>query len=328
MSNIWRREPSGRIVSRNLLPLPNKGVSNIIANAVFEVTAPPATNNYTLSANPRSYSLGGVSATLTKVKSLLSSPGTYSTAGSIATITKVAAKILIAESSSYVVSLDSYSLTLFPVTFISPVAINVTLFADKSEYLVSGKPLAMTKVSKRTLSCLPESYVLNGKDITFEIRNPTLKAFSGSYALLGSPADLLKPRTIIWSLDSGVYVYAIEDYILKGLEAVCVLNRRFITLPTSYSIIGYKANDPDVILEPSSYSIFGSATELRLIRYLTPELLEYSILGSHARMSQQYQYPQPQFVLKDTNSRRATPLKSPASWLSRIPTRLAGSKQP
>ena len=207
--------------------------------------------------------------------------------------------ILNAESGVYSLSLD-YLLTGFPVTFRAPEVRKLDLQAEVADFSVQGFSASCTYTIPRTFSVENASYSLAGSDLSVVRSVCVLEAEKSDYTVAGSEALLLKPCNLVCVADSFALTLYIEDYILEMFDAATLVLRTFNAPSAEYTYTGFIANDPVLASDPSEYSISGTEASVLATRYSYPEEFSYTLDMYLARMSQQAQYPRPEFVLYDT----------------------------
>lgn len=271
-----------------------------------------------------SYTLTGSSAYLLKASHyrLQSAAGSYSFSGKdISTAIKVPPVALLSPSSytligyasfsvrsriinfntspgAYSYSLD-YSLQGYAATLTAPIVRQINLIADSANLSLIGSSVSLNKFVPIILNAAVGSYPLAGEDISVVRLVSLLDSAKGSYQVSGSDALLVKPRNLVLSADSFVLSWSLDDYILEMFEAATLVLRTYVAPYISYNLTGYVANDPILSLEPALYRVDSAESYLISTRYLYSDQSAYNADFVVARLSQQYQYPKPEFVAAD-----------------------------
>jgi hypothetical protein len=202
--------------------------------AVFSLTADPATYalsgvnaslvaTYIVSADPGAYTYTGVAATLNTTFIVSADPGTYVLNGVAAT--------LVAPTESISADPGAYTLTGVAIT---P---HITMSADPGTYVVSGADaltlgrfadtaapgsytlsgIATTLSADMSLSLDPGTYVLSGANATLSARDLSITGDPGSYVLSGADANLMAMGIMIFPTPLIIVVSAsTEDPLLLG----------------------------------------------------------------------------------------------------------------
>lgn len=232
--------------------------------------------SYTLTAEPGSYSVSGVDATLTYSGSggggltLAAEAGSYALTGTAADL--LHGRVVVPDAGSY--ALTGSAAALLKTSLLTAEAGTYAVTGTDAD-LLRGYPLAANQ----------GSYTLTGTDASL-LRGYPLTAEAGSYSLTGTDAGLFYGREL--AADGGVYV-------LTGTAAGLVHARILSADAGSYSLSGTDAalnysgsGDKTLTAEAGGYSLAGTAANLVHAYVLAADAGSYSLTGAAALLLRGY----------------------------------------
>ena len=244
--NIWRRQPSNRLVAADLLKK-TQGISQLVADDFFEVSAGAV--DYSITAQKGTFALTGVAAAIARNRTLTATAGSYALSGIAATLARN--KKLTATAGSYTLSGVNATLTYTP-------SVGYTLTALAGSYALTGK--AATVSRNKTLAASAGSYTLSGVNASLT-KSKLITAGAGSYALSGQSALLGYLAAHKLTANAGAYV-------LTGVNATLskVVAYELTALAGSYTLAGANAT-----LEYASGQVIGRRFKTYAKAYLKRE---------------------------------------------------------
>jgi len=183
-----------------------------IPRRIFVPVSAGGATTYTLTAQPGSYSLTGISATLLKSKLITAQTGSYTYTGNTATLTFVpntAVYTLTAQTGTYNYSGTSASISR-----------HRNLTASSGAYNINGQQVTITRTTLTpvyTLTALPGSYSLSGSVATI-LKHRSLTAQTGAYTYMGNTVTISKYTPGATTLVKYLNVLTGELLILKQLS--------------------------------------------------------------------------------------------------------------
>lgn len=216
----------------------------------------------TLAADPSSYALSGVAASLERGRKTVAATGSYALTGQAATLRL--GKRLIAAASSYVLNGSDAVGERGRKTV-----------AAAGSYALAGQA-AFAELGRKTVSA-PGSYALTGQTATLR-HTKKLVAAPGVYALSGQVAGVLHG----WKT-----VVAAGVYSLVGQDATTEKGQFLAVEAGGYVLTGQDAaleHGWRVVAEPGAYVMSGQVATLFHARSLLAEVGSYELLGQEASL--------------------------------------------
>lgn len=239
-----------------------------LARRNWTVSAGGGATQYSLTADPGSYTITGTAASLKVSRKVSADSGTYAVTGTAASL-KVGRK-LTADAGSYAVTGTTASLER-----------GYLLAAASGSYVITGTDATLTVSANPVLTADSGSYVITGTAASLE-RGYLLSAVSGSYVITGTDATLTVAGAGTFSLAADPGVYAIT-----GTAATLRRTTIFTADPGSYVVTGTAATlkvGRKVTADPGTYTITGTAAAFLLGYRLTADAGVYAITGTAATL--------------------------------------------
>jgi hypothetical protein len=201
--------------------------------------------NYSITADPGSYSLSGVNASLDRTYIITAAAGTYAYTGVDANLNKTGSYSMTADPGAFVIAGTDASLQK-----------GNKLSADAGAYAVSGTDASL-KVG-RSITAGPGSYVITGTAVTFK-RSYVVAAGIGAYTYTGIDAALTKTGSYSLTADPGSYITAgVDADFLRGYN---------------------------ISADPGSYALTGTDLDFLYGRVMTGGIGAYNITGTDASLT-------------------------------------------
>jgi hypothetical protein len=200
----------------------------------------PQASAASINAQPGTFTLTGIAATLAAGKLFDAQPGTFNLTGIAATLAK---------GYSFEASPGSFALTGTAATFVR----SVLLDAATGSLTLTG--VAATIVAAHHIDASPGSFTLNGIDATFA-KGYAFDAATGSFTLSGIDATLTAGR--LFDAQPGTFT-------LNGVAATLLAARPFEASPGTFTLGGVAATflaDRMLNAEPGVFTFTGIAATL------------------------------------------------------------------